>query len=43
VRRSVERTLLFTEFTPATSFGQAVPSKLRISLRRGAAAINVKG
>jgi hypothetical protein len=43
VRRSVERTLLFTQFTPATSFGQAVPSKLRISLRRGAAAINVKG
>ena len=43
VRRSVERTLLFTEFTPATSFGQAVPSKLRISLRRGASAITVKG
>ncbi len=43
VRRSVERTLLFTEFTPATSFGQAVPSKLRISLRRGASALTVKG
>jgi hypothetical protein len=43
VRRSVERTLLFTEFTPATSFGQAIPSKLRLSLRRGASAITVKG
>ena len=43
VRRSVERTLLFTEFTPATSFGQAVPSKLRLTLRRGASAITVKG
>ncbi|WP_031497354.1 energy transducer TonB [Bryobacter aggregatus] len=43
VRLSVERTLLFTQFIPATSFGQAVPSKLRISLRRGASAITVKG
>jgi hypothetical protein len=43
VRRSVERTLLFTEFTPATSFGQAVPSKLRLTLRRGASALTVKG
>ncbi len=43
VRRSVERTLLFTEFKPATSFGQAVPSKLRLTLRRGASAITVKG
>ena len=43
VRRSVERTLLFTEFTPATSFGQAIPSKLRLTLRRGASAITVKG
>ena len=43
VHRSVERTLLFTEFTPATSFGQAIPSKLRISLRRGASAMTVKG
>ncbi|MFN7544484.1 MAG: hypothetical protein ACK5TN_17015 [Acidobacteriota bacterium] len=43
VKRSVERTLLFTEFTPATSFGQAVPSKLRLTLRKGAAAITVKG
>ncbi|MBM3759029.1 MAG: hypothetical protein FJW36_02155 [Acidobacteria bacterium] len=43
VRRSVERTLLFTEFVPATSFGQAIPSKLRLSLRRGASAITVKG
>lgn len=42
VRRSVERTLLFTEFTPATSFGQAIPSKLRLTLRRGAA-LTVKG
>ena len=43
VRRSVERTLLFTEFIPATSFGQAVPSKLRLTLRRGASSITVKG
>lgn len=43
VRRSVERTLLFTEFTPATMFGQAIPSKLRLTLRRGASAITVKG
>ncbi|MDX2267984.1 MAG: hypothetical protein NW208_07750 [Bryobacter sp.] len=43
VRRSVERTLLFTEFTPATSFGQAIPSKLRITLRRGSSSLTVKG
>lgn len=43
MRRSVERTLLFTEFIPATSFGQAVPSKLRLTLRRGASSITVKG
>ncbi len=43
VLRSVERTLLFTEFTPATSFGQRVPSRLRLTLRRGEAAITVKG
>ena len=43
VRLSVERTLLFTEFVPATSFGQAVPSKLRLTLRRGASSITVKG
>ena len=43
MRRSVERTLLFTEFVPATSFGQAVPSKLRLTLRRGASSITVKG
>jgi hypothetical protein len=43
VQRSVERTLLFTEFTPATSFGQRVPSRLRLTLRRGEAALTVKG
>ncbi len=43
LRRSVERTLLFTEFTPATSFGQAISSKLRITLRRGSSALTVKG
>jgi len=43
VRRSVDRTLLFTEFTPATSFGQAIASKLRLTLRRGTSAITVKG
>lgn len=43
VRRSVERTLLFTEFTPATSFGQTVASKLRLTLRRGSSSVTVKG
>lgn len=43
LRASVERTLLFTEFTPATSFGQARSSRMRISLRRGSSAITVKG
>jgi hypothetical protein len=43
LKASVERTLLFTEFTPATSFGQAVSSRVRISLRRGSSAITVKG
>jgi hypothetical protein len=43
LKRSVERTLLFTEFTPATSFGQAISSKLRITLRRGSSALTVKG
>lgn len=43
VNRSVARTLLFTEFKPATSFGQTVTSKLRLSLRRGSSSITVKG
>ncbi len=43
VKRSVERTLLFTEFTPATHFGQPVASKLRITLRRGSSSLTVKG
>jgi hypothetical protein len=43
LKASVERTLLFTEFTPATSFGQAVASKIRITLRRGNSGITVRG
>lgn len=43
LRRSINHMLLFTEFTPATSFGQAVPSKLRITLRRGSSSLTVKG
>lgn len=43
VQRSVARTLLFVEFTPATSFGQPVASVMRISLRKGDSNITVKG
>ncbi|HEX5228470.1 MAG TPA: zf-HC2 domain-containing protein [Bryobacteraceae bacterium] len=31
IRRHIENHLLFTEFWPATTFGQGVPSKIRIS------------
>lgn len=35
VYRSLNNMLLFTEFRPATSFGQPVSAKLRLSFRRG--------
>ncbi|MBM3727252.1 MAG: DUF2309 domain-containing protein [Acidobacteria bacterium] len=41
LRRSIENTVLFTEFIPATAFGQPVSGKLRISFHRRQ--INVKG
>lgn len=41
VKRSVENSLLFTVFTPGTSFGQPVSGKIRITLRRSE--IDVKG
>ena len=34
LRRSIEKTLLFTEFQPATSFGQPTLSKLFVSFKR---------
>jgi len=34
LRRSIENTLLFTEFRPATSFGQPTLSKLFVSFKR---------
>jgi hypothetical protein len=41
VQRSIENILLFTEFKPATSFGQRVPGKVRISFQTGR--IDVRG
>jgi len=41
VRRSLENTLLFIEFTPATAFGQPTAGKMRLSLR--SSHIDVKG
>jgi hypothetical protein len=41
VRRRLENMLLFTEFTPATSFGQPMTSKMRIWFRTSR--IDVKG
>lgn len=41
VRRSLDNMLLFTEFRPATSFGQPVSGKLRLSFQRGQ--IDVRG
>jgi hypothetical protein len=35
VRRSIENILLFAEFKPATSFGQRVPGRVRISFQTG--------
>ena len=41
VRRGVENTLVCTQFTPATMFGQPASGKLRITLRRSH--VEVKG
>jgi hypothetical protein len=41
IRKSLENTLLFTRFTPATLFGIAAPGKTRITLRRSH--MDVKG
>jgi hypothetical protein len=41
LRRSIESSLLFTQFTPATTFGQPMSGKLRLSFRNSS--INVKG
>jgi hypothetical protein len=40
-RRRLEAALLFTEFTPATAFGQPMAGKLRLSLRNSR--IDVRG
>jgi hypothetical protein len=41
VRRNLESNLLLTQFTPATSFGQATTSRIRLSLSRSR--VDVKG
>jgi len=41
LRRRLENMLLFTEFTPATTFGQPVAGRIRVSLR--SSQIDVKG
>lgn len=41
VRRSIENILLFTEFQPATAFGQRVAGRVRISFQTGR--IDVRG
>jgi len=41
LKRRLENSLLFTEFTPATSFGQPVAGRIRVSLR--SSQIDVKG
>jgi hypothetical protein len=41
LRRSIAGVLLLTRFTPATSFGQPVEGRLRLSLR--SSHIDVKG
>jgi hypothetical protein len=42
LRRNIENWLLFTEFTPATSFGQPTSSKIRLYLQQSSH-IDVKG
>ncbi len=41
LRRNIENSLLFTQFTPATTFGQPMSGKIRLSFRNSS--INVKG
>ena len=41
LRRNIESSLLFTQFTPATMFGQPMSGKIRLSFRNSS--INVKG
>ena len=41
IRRNIESSLLFTKFTPATTFGQPMSGKIRLSFRNSS--INVKG
>lgn len=41
LRRRMEHSLLFTQFTPATAFGQPTPGWVRVSFRRSE--IDVKG
>jgi hypothetical protein len=41
VRRSIENHLLFTQFTPARSFGNPTPAKVRITFR--SSRIDVRG
>ncbi len=41
LRRTIEHNLLFTQFTPATTFGQPMSGKIRISFRNSK--IDVKG
>jgi hypothetical protein len=41
IRRSVENTLLFTQFSPGTRFGKPASSKVRVNLRRSR--IDVRG
>jgi hypothetical protein len=44
LRRSIENSLLFTEFRPATTFGRAVASTVRISFRSSRSSrIDVRG
>jgi hypothetical protein len=44
LRRSIENSLLFTEFRPATTFGRGVASTVRISFRSsGSSRIDVRG
>jgi hypothetical protein len=41
LKRQIDAALLFAEFVPATSFGQPIPGKVRLSFRRGH--IDVRG
>jgi hypothetical protein len=41
LKRKIDAALLFAEFVPATSFGQPIPGKVRLSFRRGH--IDVRG